>query len=166
MYKLVLDSNIINKCNELNLTKDFFDSLRLEIWIPTYVKNEILDSKKEILIDTLEKLEYKITGFFGFSDNPNSLGFGELFDDSSSGGLFYDLEFDNFIKSTVKKHQNDRYIATLSNINNAIFITCDKKAYKDANDNNIISLYFNENWTKIEFKKQLIDIINRLVEIK
>lgn len=165
MYKLVLDSNIINKCNELNLTKDFFDSLRLEIWIPTYVKNEILDSRKEILIDTLEKLEYKMTGFFGFAGNTNSLGFGEI-DNNDNAGSFYGLEFDNFIKSTVKKHQNDRYIATLSNINNAIFITCDKKAHKDANDNNIISLYFNENWTKIEFKKQLIDIINRLVEIK
>lgn len=166
MYKLVLDSNIINKCNQLNLTKDFFDSLKVEIWTPTYVKNEVLSSEKEYLIDTLEKLDYKITGFFGFSDNPNSLGFAELFDDSSDGGLFYNLEYDNFIKSTVEKHQNDRYIATLSNLNNAIFVTCDKKAYKDADNNSIISLYFNENWTKIEFKKQLIVIINRLVEIE
>jgi len=165
MYKLVLDSNIINKCYQLNLTKDFFDSLKVEIWTPTYVKNEVLSSEKEYLIDTLEKLDYKITGFFGFDDTSDSLGFTELSEDNSDGGLFYNLEYDKFIESTAERHQVDRCIATLSNLNNAIFVTCDKKAYKDAKDNSITSLYFNENWTKIEFKKQLIVIINRLVEI-
>ncbi|OCL94301.1 PIN domain-containing protein [Arcobacter porcinus] len=155
MKKLILDTNIIDKCYELNITKSFFNDLGFEIWIPTFVKNEVENSKKTELIKTLEDLDYTKTGFFGFSDNPNSLGFGDKTQETKEKPIFYSKEYDEFIKSTSKKHQNDRYIATLSNLNNAIFITNDKKAYADVS-NNINSLYFQIDWTREEFKKALL----------
>ncbi len=90
-----------------------------------------------------------------FSDNPNSLGFGDKTQETKEKPIFYSKLYDEFIQSTSKKHQNDRYIATLSNLNNAIFITNDKKAYADAS-NNINSLYFQIDWTREEFKKALL----------
>ncbi len=66
MKKLILDTNIIDKCYELNITKSFFNDLGFEIWIPTFVKNEVENSKKTELIKTLEDLDYTKTGFFGF----------------------------------------------------------------------------------------------------
>ncbi|PLY11132.1 MAG: hypothetical protein C0626_00765 [Arcobacter sp.] len=164
MNKLVFDSNIIDYCCELSLRKSFFEKLDIEIWVPTYVKNEIFNSKKEKLINKLLEIEFKKIGFFGFADNPNAVGFGQ--------GTFYSKEYDEFINYSEEKHINDIFIALLSKINNAIFITSDNKIFKDACINNVRALfitkneksynkaiqysehvYFNLNWTKQEFRK-------------
>lgn len=148
MIKLVLDSNVINRCCELNLTKNFFDNLGCEIWIPTHVKNEVIASQKEELIEKLKELRDEETGFFGFSHQPNALGFGK--------GIFFTDEYSNFIQETAERHHNDRCIAVLSKINNAIFISGDKKAFNDAIKHNIKSLFFDIQWNQEEFKKALL----------
>ena len=58
MNKLVLDSNIIDYCYDLKLTKNFFEKLGLEIWVPTHVRNEIKKSGKEDLINKLTQLSH------------------------------------------------------------------------------------------------------------
>ncbi|WP_375724088.1 hypothetical protein [Arcobacter sp. KX21116] len=164
MNRLVIDSNIIDYCSELGLTKSFFENLDIEIWVPTYVKNEILNSKKEKLINKLSEIEFKRIGFFGFADNPNALSFGQ--------GSFYSNEYDDFINNTSEKHRNDRFIALLSKINNAIFMTSDNKIFKDVCINKVRALfiskdeksynkaiqysehvYYNLIWTKEKFRK-------------
>lgn len=149
--KLVLDSNIINRCNDLGLTKSFFDELDFEIWIPTYVRNEVLDSKKNDLIKKLKELTKGEIGFFGFADNKNALGFG--------AGSFYCPKYDDFIKQTVEKHHNDRFIILLTKIHKAYFITNDKKAFNDAEKYKVNSLYFEIYWTKEQFRKALLQQI-------
>ncbi len=151
MKKLVLDSNIINFCQELDLNKKFFNELGFEIWIPTYVINEVQASNKEELINILNDLKYNPTGFFGFSDNPNALGFDK--------GIFFREEHNAFINNTVKKHQFDRYISLLSKLNNAIFITNDKKAYNDAIKYEVNAIKFETLWTKENLKESLLQQI-------
>ncbi len=70
MIKLVLDTNIIDRCYALNLTREFFDNLGCEIWVPTYVKNEIFASKNKKLIAKLEELRHEETGFFWICRQP------------------------------------------------------------------------------------------------
>lgn len=137
MYKLVIDTNVLDYFVESDITKDFFNDLNIDVLIPTYVEQEILDSKKNLLIQKLHEIKEKKIGFFGFADTPNAVGFNK--------GNFYSAEYDNFTKSTVKKHQNDRYIAILAPINNAIFITSDNKIFKDAVTNGIFSIFIARN---------------------
>ena len=172
--KLVLDSNIINYCLELELENDFFSSIGCQVWIPTHVKNEILNSQNNDLINKLEEIEFRETGFFGFSDDPNALGFGDKFD-SEVGGIMYSSEYDIFVKNTHDKNFNDRFIAILAEINNATFITADKIAFRDSVKHKIPSIfitkdekaklwaekfssfvYHREYWTKEYFKKALL----------
>lgn len=125
---------MIDYCLELELTKDFFDNLNIEILIPKYVKNEILNSNKQPLIDKLSEIEYNQIGFFGFyNKNPLALGFGQ--------GNFYSNEYDEFLKNTTKKHHSDRLISILAKINNAVFITSDNKIFKDAIEYNVYSIF-------------------------
>ena len=168
MNKLVLDSNIIDYCYDLKLTKNFFEKLGLEIWVPTHVRNEIKKSGKEDLINKLNEIESSQTGFFGFSNNPNASGFGKK-------SHFFRKEYRMFIYDTAEKHLNDRYIMILAKISNAIFITADAKAFNDSMQNNINSIfisnsekalkkvkensentYYHEKWTEEDFKNMLL----------
>ncbi len=90
----------------------------------------------------------KKQAFFGFAGNPNALGFGR--------GKWFSDEYSNFIKGTAKTHHNDRYIALLSKIENAIFISNDKKAYKDTCRYNVKTLFFDIQWSQEDFKNALL----------
>lgn len=136
VHKVVLDTNIIDYCLEFDLTKDFFDNLDIEIWIPTYVKKEIKASNKVLLINKLEEITKSELGFFGFANNPNAVGFGK--------GNFYSRKYNTFIKETTNKHKNDRLIALLSKINNCIFITGDNKIFQDACCENIKTIFISK----------------------
>lgn len=139
--KIILDSNIYDKLVELDIDEKIFNQFGFEILNTKITENELNnisdESKKEQLQNKYNHISNSQVGFFGFSDNTNSLGFGK--------GIFLDKFKDELIEQgRTKKNRIDREIISLCRDYNAIFVSCDNNALKFATRINIRVIDFNE----------------------
>lgn len=167
MKYIILDCNIYDVLIKLNLDYNFFNKYNCKILNTSIVENEINNKKfkkhnpvkQEKVINKYKELSKEKTGFFGFNENINSLGFGDKFS-NKQGGIFSEKEDIKYLNTknieteSLEKHKNDKQIILLAKKYNAIFITNDIKAGKKALEMNIETFSFYN-------KQELIDKLKR-----
>jgi len=101
-------------------------------------------------------------GFFGFDDNPDSLGFSDLFDDKpKEWPVLYSLEYDVIIGEN-QKYRRDNLLIVLAKIFDAVFISGDIRAIKHAISHGVNSIFIKQS----ESTKIPVEVNNNFAESK
>lgn len=143
--KVLFDGNVYDVLVEQNLDKTFFEKLGVELCYAKInkVEHENIpqnkENKKEEILNLVDGLDISTDeiGFFGFEGDEDAVGFGTI-DNDSSGGYLLDYKQEEFIEVN-SKNSRDRSLILLAQMENCIFITYDKKAYRDSTEIGVIS---------------------------